>query len=82
MIYKVPASGGTPVAVTALDESRSEDSHRLPQFLPDGNHFIFLVRAADGTPDTDAGFAVFAASLDSTEKTPIVATRSSARYAP
>ena len=75
------ASGGTPVPVTVLDESRKERSHRLPQFLPDGKHFLFLVQAPDGTPDTDGGFAIFAASLDSTDKTPIVATRSSARYA-
>jgi Tol biopolymer transport system component len=80
VIYKVAASGGTPVAVTAFDESRAERSHRLPQFLPDGRHFIFLVRAAEGTPDTDGGFAIFAASLDSSEKKPIVATPASARY--
>ena len=32
-VYRVPASGGTPAPVTALDESRGENSHRWPQFL-------------------------------------------------
>lgn len=75
------ASGGTAVPVTAFDESRGERSHRFPQFLPDGKRFIFSVMAAIETPDTDGGLSIFAASLDSTEKTSIVATRSSARYA-
>ena len=81
VIYKVSASGGTPVPVTTFDESRGEKAHLFPQFLPDGHRFLFLAYAADRTPDTDGGLAVFAASLDSTEKTPIVATRWPARYA-
>ena len=81
IIYSVPASGGTPVAVTVFDESRGEMAHALPQFLPDGRRFLFLVSAPNGTPGTDSGFAVFAGSLGSMEKTPIVATRSIARYA-
>ena len=81
MIYKVPASGGTPVPVTAFDESRGEDSHRYPQFLPDGRHFLFLGRATVETPDTEQGSAIFAASLDSTDRKLIVATDSSARFA-
>jgi serine/threonine protein kinase/Tol biopolymer transport system component len=80
VIYKVPASGGTPVPVTALDESRKEQFHAFPEFLPGGKHFIFLAVAGEGTSGTDAGGALFAASLDSMEKTPIVASRSSARY--
>jgi Tol biopolymer transport system component/predicted Ser/Thr protein kinase len=81
VIYQVAASGGTPAPVTTFDESRGERSHRFPRFLPDGRHFLFLVQAPDGTPDTDGGFAIFGASLDSTEKKPIVASRASARYA-
>ena len=81
VIYRVPASGGTPVPVTAFDEARREDSHRFPLFLPDGRRFIFLVRGEVETPGTARDYAIFAGSLDSTEKTPIVATRSSARFA-
>ena len=53
----------------------------FPQFLPDGRHFIFLVRGGSKRRARTRDYAIFAASLDSTEKTPIVATRSSARYA-
>ena len=44
-IYRVPASGGTPVPVTRLDSGRQEGSHRWPQFLPGGRQFLFTVRS-------------------------------------
>jgi serine/threonine protein kinase/Tol biopolymer transport system component len=40
-IMRVPASGGTPVAVTKL-VAGSEVSHRWPRFLPDGKHFLYV----------------------------------------
>ena len=42
-IYQVSAGGGEPTQVTTLDRSRLENSHRWPQFLPDGRHFIYSV---------------------------------------
>jgi len=44
-LYEVPESGGTPKAVTTLDATRSVFSNRWPQFLPDGNHFLFYARS-------------------------------------
>jgi predicted Ser/Thr protein kinase len=44
-IYRVPASGGTPVAVTKLNAAAGEYSHRYPFFLPDGKHFLYLSRS-------------------------------------
>jgi eukaryotic-like serine/threonine-protein kinase len=42
-IQSIPASGGRPPrAVTTLDASRPEGTHRWPYFLPDGNHFLFM----------------------------------------
>lgn len=38
----VSASGGVPVAVTALRFNENENSHRWPFFLPDGKHFLYL----------------------------------------
>jgi hypothetical protein len=35
------------VALTRLDASRKEVSHELPQFLPDGQHYIFLAASSD-----------------------------------
>ena len=43
-LYRVPAAGGTPVAISVLDPKRQETSHRWPSFLPDGKHVLILVR--------------------------------------
>ena len=37
-LFRVPASGGMPVAVTTLDR---QINHRMPFFLPDGRQFLF-----------------------------------------
>jgi eukaryotic-like serine/threonine-protein kinase len=42
-VYRIPASGGEPAAVTQLDAPR-QTAHQFPQFLPDGNHFLFYVQ--------------------------------------
>jgi Tol biopolymer transport system component len=55
-LYKVPASGGVPVAITKLDLARNEGTHRWPYFLPDGKHVLFLAFAAGGAAfGADAG---------------------------
>jgi eukaryotic-like serine/threonine-protein kinase len=43
-LYKVSASGGTPVPVLILDPSKF---YLWPQFLPDGKHFLYLGVASD-----------------------------------
>ena len=47
-LVRVAASGGPQVPVTELDRSRGETSHRLPRFLPDGIHFLYLIQATQG----------------------------------
>jgi len=42
-LYRVSAAGGSPVAVTTLDKASGERSHRFPQFLSDGRHFVYTV---------------------------------------
>ncbi|HEY6991435.1 MAG TPA: hypothetical protein VH369_23770 [Bryobacteraceae bacterium] len=42
ILYQVPAAGGMPKPATALDATRAEISHGMPQFLPDGRHFLFV----------------------------------------
>ena len=44
-VYRVSANGGVPEPVTRLDESRGDNSHRWPVFLPDGVHFLCFVRS-------------------------------------
>jgi Tol biopolymer transport system component len=40
-LYRVSAAGGEPVAVTHLDGTRKEVTHRWPQLLPGGKSVIF-----------------------------------------
>jgi eukaryotic-like serine/threonine-protein kinase len=59
-LYRVPATGGTAVQVTALDASRQENLHAWPQFLPDGRHYIYLVQS-----DKPENTGIYASSMDS-----------------
>jgi len=45
-LYSVSESGGTPVPVTTLNSKEQEVAHRWPQFLPDGEHFLYFVVSA------------------------------------
>ncbi len=76
-IFRVHASGGTPVPVTALDRSRGETGHWRPRFLPDGRHFLFVIRS---TQPQNTGLAV--GSLDSKEVRRLPGIDSSASWAP
>ncbi len=60
-LWKVSAAGGVPAEVTKLDTSRGELSHRWPQFLPDGDHFVFVNQTSATATDSDA---VYLGSLD------------------
>ena len=53
-IFRVPATGGTPVAVTTLDSTSGEISHRFPQLLPDGKTVIFTIKQNNITTFDDA----------------------------
>ena len=77
-IYAVPASGGAPRAVTALDESAQETSHGWPQWLPDGRHFLFAVTSAVAERS-----GTYVGSVDSPERVQVVSgTDTPAVYAP
>jgi hypothetical protein len=43
-LFRVSAAGGPATPVTQLDESSGESTHRWPQFLPDGERFIYFAR--------------------------------------
>ena len=63
-IYRMPASGGTPVAITRVDQSK-HTSHRWPYALPDGKHFLYL--AINHRTPRDENDALYYASLDGKE---------------
>jgi serine/threonine protein kinase/Tol biopolymer transport system component len=73
-LYRVSAAGGEPSPMTALDQSRFETSHRWPYFLPDGRHFLYLVRS------NQAG--VYVGSLDSKTTKRLLPTAMNVAYAP
>ena len=62
-LYSVSSSGGTPTQVTKLDKSRGEFSHRMPWFLPDGIHFLYL--AISNKPEN---CGIWVGSTDSQER--------------
>jgi Tol biopolymer transport system component len=53
-LFKVAASGGTPIQATTLNRTHGENVHRWPCFLPDGKRFIFSAHSisATGVADT------------------------------
>ncbi len=77
-LFRVSSSGGSPVAITKLDASRSETSHRWPVFLPDGRHFLYLGANFSGLLENNA---IFLGSLDSQERRLLVSASGNAAYA-
>ncbi|HEY5619142.1 MAG TPA: protein kinase [Vicinamibacterales bacterium] len=67
MLMRVLATGGTPVPATQLTEGHG--THRWPQFLPDGRHFIFF--SALGRTGTQG---VYIASLDDADPIRVLET--------
>ncbi len=48
-LSRVSSAGGTPEAVTTLDEEKGEIAHRWPQVLPGGKVVLFTVESAGRT---------------------------------
>jgi len=48
-IMQVPAAGGSPTPATTVDKDGGENDHSWPHFLPDGKHFLYLIRGDDTT---------------------------------
>jgi eukaryotic-like serine/threonine-protein kinase len=77
-LYRVSSSGGTPAQISSPDLSRKEQSHRWPQFLSDGKHYLYLAANFGGQKGVDA---IFVGSLDSNEKRFVVEATANAAYA-
>ncbi len=75
-LSRIPAAGGEPTPVTTLDEVGGV-SHAWPQFLPDGDHFLFVTTSLD---PQEAGIRI--GSLETGNvSSPIVQTGFMARFA-
>jgi len=62
-LFRVHAGGEVPELASKLDLAKAEDSHRWPQFLPDGQHFLFWARNSMGAGEQRL-YAGTLASLD------------------
>ncbi len=78
-LRRVPAAGGVPSDVTAVDQTRGEVYNVIPSFLPDGKHFVYVIT---GTPEVAGAYV---GSLDAKpaeqSKDRLVATRLGVSYA-
>jgi hypothetical protein len=70
----VPAAGGEAKPATALVEATADAGHRLPRFLPDGEHFLFVARQVNGAE-------IRVGSLSGAPPEALVPTDSNAEYA-
>ena len=77
-LYRVSANGGVPHQLTHLNAARGELTHRWPCFLPDGKHFLFLVRGRSSSERH--GDSVNIASVDSPEPRLLLTVSSNVAY--
>jgi Tol biopolymer transport system component len=76
-LQRVPAAGGTATPVTKLTTSGTSDGHRYPQFLPDGEHFLYL--HLTGTADVGG---VYLGALDGAAPIKVLDGQENAWYSP
>jgi eukaryotic-like serine/threonine-protein kinase len=72
-IFRVPASGGTPIELTHLEPGQND--HRAPFLLPGEQHFLYYAR---GTPQVRG---VYVARIDGSERHRLLDADAAAVYA-
>ena len=75
-LYRISADGGRAEPVTKLDAARKEVGHRMPWFLPDGEHFLYAA-----LPGKDGKYDVFVGSIRDDSKVLIGAFDATPVYA-
>jgi serine/threonine protein kinase len=73
-LSRLPAKAGEPEVVTRI--AQGQLSHRFPQFLPDGRHFLFFVQGSAATQ------GIYWGSLDGGEPRRVVASDTAGSWAP
>ena len=73
-IFRIPAAGGAPSPLTR-PESPKQTSHRFPQFLPDGRHFLYYVQ---GVPESRG---IYIGDLQGSQTRRLLDANSAAVYA-
>jgi Tol biopolymer transport system component/predicted Ser/Thr protein kinase len=72
-IQRVPAAGGDPTPAATVTQGENA-SHRYPQFLPDGRHFLYLA------PSPNDRSGLYAGSLDDQSAKLVLRIKNSAVY--
>jgi serine/threonine protein kinase/Tol biopolymer transport system component len=54
-VKRVSASGGPTTLLTKVEPARKESGHGYPQFLPDGDHFLYFIASDD--PNIQGAYA-------------------------
>jgi hypothetical protein len=75
VLHRVLAAGGQSTPLTTRDQEKQESEHLAPYFLPDGNHYLFLVVSSNASER-----GLYVASLDSAERTRLLDIDSKAVY--
>ena len=80
-LFRVPASGGNPIQITALNSAHNENSQYGPSFLPDGRHFVYIRASTD-----EGKSALYLGSVDAKPdqqgSTPLLPSNSQPIYTP
>ncbi|HUA59169.1 MAG TPA: hypothetical protein VML19_10470, partial [Verrucomicrobiae bacterium] len=76
-LYRVSANGESPQPIQKLNAARLERAHLWPQFLPDGEHFVFFVLS-----DSATATGVYVGSLNSPDYTMLFQSETNAVYSP
>ncbi len=79
-ILRLSPGSGKAVAVTQVDESAHETTHRYPFFLPDGRHFLYLALNTAGNA-RDPANRIWVGSLDGTPGKPLIQANYNAQFA-
>ncbi|UCH83252.1 MAG: serine/threonine-protein kinase [Candidatus Latescibacterota bacterium] len=77
-LLRVSASSGQTDTITTLRPEASENSHRFPSFLPDGNHFLYFVRTSAQTQNESS---IWVGALDGSVNKRLFTCRSQAEFA-
>ena len=79
-LLQVPSTGGTPRALTTLDEKTGERTHRWPFTLPGGKAVLFTVGSL-ASPDNYDTATIDAVEVATGKRHTVLKGASSARYA-
>jgi eukaryotic-like serine/threonine-protein kinase len=80
-LQRVSSAGGAPAALTTLDASRKQNSHRWPVFLPDGRHFVYWAGGPLNASQVKTD-GIYLGSLDGKTSSFVVQADSDALYTP